>query len=148
MKLQEILLAKGRTVYSISPEATLQDVVEMLVERRIGSLLICRPSSASGEDELVGIITERDILLACRTGSRALRDVKASEAMTTTLVTGSPDDEVELVMGLMTTHHIRHLPVLYEGRLAGMISIGDVVKAQHDRLAMENQFMKDYIGKQ
>jgi CBS domain-containing protein len=146
MKLQEILLAKGRTVYSIAPEATLQDVVGALVEHRIGSLLVCRPN-ASGEEELVGIITERDILHACTTGSRALGDVKASEAMTTTLVTGSPDDEVDLVMGLMTTHRIRHLPVLCEGRVAGMISIGDVVKAQHDRLAMENQFMKDYIGK-
>ena len=62
-------------------------------------------------------------------------------------MTGTPDDEVEQVMGLMTTRRIRHLPVLFEGRLAGMISIGDVVKAQHDRLAMENQFMKDYIGR-
>lgn len=147
MKLQDILTVKGIAVYSVSPKATLQDVVETLVERRIGSLLVCQPS-ASGEDELVGIITERDILHACRTGSRALGDVKVSEAMTKGLVTGSPDDEVELAMGLMTTHRIRHLPVLSEGRLAGMISIGDVVKAQHDRLAMENQFMKDYIGKQ
>jgi CBS domain-containing protein len=147
MKLQEILLAKGSTVYSISPEATLQDVVGTLVERRVGSLLVFRPN-ASGEDEPVGIITERDILHACAAGNRALGDVKVSDAMTTTLVTGSPDDEVEMVMGLMTTHRIRHLPVLCEGRLAGMISIGDVVKAQHDRLAMENRFMKDYIQRQ
>ncbi len=147
MKLHEILSAKDGAVHSISPEATLQDVVGTLVEHRVGSLVVCR-SDAAGKDELVGIITERDILHACAAGRRPLAEVKVAEAMSTTLVTGAPDDEVESIMGLMTTHRIRHLPVLVEGRLAGMISIGDVVKAQHDRLAMENRFMKDYIGSQ
>jgi CBS domain-containing protein len=73
--------------------------------------------------------------------------VRVAEAMTANLVTGTPDDEVESVMGLMTSRRIRHLPILVEGRLAGIISIGDVVKAQHDRLIMENQFMQDYIGR-
>ena len=147
MKLHEILSAKGSTVHSISPEATLQDAVRALVEHRIGSLVVCRPDAA-GKDELLGIITERDILHACVAGSRPLVEVKVVEAMSSSLVTGAPDDEVEAVMGLMTTRRIRHLPVVCEGRLAGMISIGDVVKAQHDRLAMENRFMKDYIGSQ
>jgi CBS domain-containing protein len=144
MKLRDILGVKGSTVRSISPEATLQDVVRALVEHRIGSLVVCRTDAASNE-ELVGIITERDILHSCVAGSRPLGEVTVAEAMSTALVTGTPDDEVEVVMGLMTTRRIRHLPVLHEGRLAGMISIGDVVKAQHDNLAMENQFMKDYI---
>jgi CBS domain-containing protein len=147
MKLQEILSAKGSAVQSISPEATLQDVVQRLVENRIGSLVVCR-ADAAGKDELMGIITERDILHCCVAGSRPLAEVKVAEAMTTVLVTGAPDDELEQAMGLMTARRIRHLPVLCEGRLAGMISIGDVVKAQHDRLAMENRFMKDYIGNQ
>jgi CBS domain-containing protein len=145
MKLQEILMVKGTVVYSIAPDATLQDVVRTLVEHRIGSLLVCG-TDALGREELLGIITERDILYCCVAGSRPLSQVKVDEAMSTTLITGTPDDEVEHVMGLMTTHRIRHLPVLCEGRLAGMISIGDVVKAQHDRLAMENRFMKDYIA--
>ena len=114
----------------------------------IASVRRSPPMDAAGKDELVGIITERDILHACGAGRRPLAEVKVAEAMSTTLVTGAPDDEVESIMGLMTTHRIRHLPVLVEGRLAGMISIGDVVKAQHDRLAMENRFMKDYIGSQ
>jgi CBS domain-containing protein len=147
MKLYDILAIKGSTVHSISPEATLQDVVRALVEHRIGSLVVCRPD-AMGREELLGIITERDILHACVAGSRPLLEVKVVDMMTSSLVTGTPDDEVEVVMGLMTTRRIRHLPVLTEGRLAGMISIGDVVKAQHDRLAMENRFMKDYIGGQ
>ncbi len=147
MKLQEILMVKGSTVYTISPETTLQEVVGTLVEHRIGALVVCR-GDATGGEELLGIVTERDILHWCGVGSRPLSEVTAGEAMCSTLITGTPDDEVERVMGLMTTHRIRHLPVLCEGRLAGMISIGDVVKAQHDRLAMENRFMKDYIGGQ
>jgi CBS domain-containing protein len=147
MKLQEILSAKGGAVQTITPEATLQEVVQTLVEHRIGSLVVCRPNAA-GKEEPVGIITERDILHACVAGSKPLAEVRAVEAMSTSLVTGSPEDDVEQVMGLMTTRRIRHLPVLVEGRLAGIISIGDVVKAQHDRLAMENRFMKDYIGNQ
>ena len=65
--------------------------------------------------------------------------------MSTKVITGTPADIVENVMGLMTKNRIRHLPVVVEGRLVGMVSIGDVVKAQHDRLAMENQALKDYI---
>jgi CBS domain-containing protein len=146
MRLREILHAKGEAVFFIAPDATLQDVVRTLIEHRVGSLLVLESGTTTAV-ELLGIITERDILHACAAGSRPLTEVRVSEVMSTALVTGTPDDEVEEVMGLMTTRRIRHLPVIAEGRLVGMISIGDVVKAQHDSLAMENQFMKDYIGR-
>jgi CBS domain-containing protein len=146
MKLQEILCTKSGEVQSISPKATLMDVAQTLVEKRIGSLVVFL-SDSTGKQELAGIITERDILYACA-GDRPLAEITVGQAMSKELVTGKPDDEVEQVMGLMTTRRIRHLPVLADGRLAGIISIGDVVKAQHDQLAMENQFMKDYIGRQ
>ena len=144
MKLQDILSVKGTTVHSISGEATLQDVVARLMEHRIGSLVVLQ-ADAAGQENLVGIITDRDILYASMAGKRPLGEVTVAEVMSTTLVTATPDDEVEDIMGLMTTRRIRHLPVLCEGRLAGIISIGDVVKAQHDRLALENRFLKDYI---
>ena len=144
MKIDNILTVKGTTVQTISPEAFLQEVVTELIEKRIGALVVCR-RDAAGNEELSGIITDRDILYASATGRRPLDEVKVAEVMTTALVTCTPEDEVEQVMGLMTNRRIRHLPVLVEGRLAGIISIGDVVKAQHDRLAMENRFMKDYI---
>jgi len=143
MTLQDILLAKGGTVYTIAPEETLAEVVRRLVEHRIGSLLVCRQDRS--ENRLLGIITERDILYFCARGRSTLSDTKVSDVMSRDLITGSPSDAVEQIMGLMTTKRIRHLPVLSEGRLVGMVSIGDVVKAQHDRLAMENRFMKDYI---
>ena len=147
MNLQEILGVKGSVVHTISPDTTLQDVVTTLIEHRVGSLLVRRPD-AEGQEGLLGIITERDILYASVAGSRPLAEVKACEAMSANLITGTPEDDLEAVMGLMTTHRIRHLPVLCGGRLVGIVSIGDVVKAHHDRLAMENRFMKDYIGNQ
>ena len=65
--------------------------------------------------------------------------------MTTDVITGHPDDLVETTMGLMTKNRIRHLPLLEEGKLAGLVSIGDVVKAQYDQMTIENRFLKDYI---
>ena len=78
-------------------------------------------------------------------GACRLMDTKVVDVMTTEVITGSPGDTVEQIMGLMTNKRIRHLPVLSEGRLLGIVSIGDLVKAQLDDLATENRFMKDYI---
>jgi CBS domain-containing protein len=146
MVLREILHAKGGKVYTIDPEATLDEVVRRLVEHNIGSLVVCghRVDTAEAAD-LLGIITERDILRACASERGSLAGTLVREAMSTRLITGTPDSPVEEIMGLMTDNRIRHLPVLAEGRLCGIVSIGDVVKAQHDRLAMENRFMQDYI---
>jgi CBS domain-containing protein len=142
--LQDILSVKGSATYTIAPEATLAEVVRRLVEHRVGSLLVCRQDRPE-ESRLVGIVTERDILYFCARAESSLSEATVAEVMTTDLITAAPGDAVEQIMGLMTTKRIRHLPVLSEGRLVGMVSIGDVVKAQHDRLAMENRFMKDYI---
>jgi CBS domain-containing protein len=144
MTLQDILSVKGDIVFTATPETTLKDIVRTLVDRNVGSLVVCRQDEA-GEDQLVGIITERDLLHCCAAGKYALEKVTVAEVMTTDLITGSPSDAVEKIMGLMTKNRIRHLPILSGGRLVGIVSIGDVVKAQHNRLAMENRFMKDYI---
>ncbi len=143
MTLHDILKSKGTSVHVISPESTLGDVVKELVRHRIGSLLVCDRDPESGE-QVRGIITERDILYACAAG-KPLGEVKVAEVMTRELITGSPNETLEDAMGLMTKHRIRHLPVLAKGRLVGMVSIGDVVKAEHHVLAMENHFMRDYI---
>jgi CBS domain-containing protein len=144
MLLQDILAVKGSVVHFLGPEARLDEVARTLVEHKIGALLICRPR-ASGEPEILGIITERDILYHCAQGDLPLSAVSVAKVMTTALITAQPTDPVEQVMGLMTTHRIRHIPVLHEGKLLGIISIGDIVKAQHDQLALENRFMKNYI---
>ena len=139
MNLREILSVKGRTVHTIGPRATLADVVRMLVELNCGSLVVC------DGDAMVGIITERDILKTVAARPKPLEEISVEERMTRDALTAVPEDEVEDVMGLMTQRRIRHLPVLEDGKLAGIISIGDVVKAHHDRLCMENEYLMHYI---
>jgi CBS domain-containing protein len=130
-------------------------VVERLIEHGIGSLVVCE-SDEAGEDRLIGIVTDRDLFLAhagkkCHgshkttAGQCPWMSCTVAELMTAPAITATPEDSVEQVMGLMTTKRIRHLPVVAEGRMVGLVSIGDVVKAQHDHLAMENRYMKDYI---
>jgi CBS domain-containing protein len=119
-------------------------VAKRLVEHKIGALLVAR-QGPSGEQELLGIVTERDILYHCAKSNLPLGEVEVTTVMSSPLITASPGDSIDQVMGLMTDKRIRHVPVLSEGCLIGIISIGDLVKAQHDKLAMENRFMKDYI---
>lgn len=143
MTLKEILDRKGATVHRIGRDATLTEAVHVLVEHNVGSLVVCEPE---GEGERpVGIITERDILHLCASGRCKLAAMTVGDVMSTDLFTASPDERVEDIMGVMTKKRFRHVPICVEGRLVGLISIGDVVKSQHDRLAMENKFMKDYI---
>ena len=139
MKLQEILRVKGTGVHKIGPEASLAEVVQRLVEYGCGSLLVC------DGDRMVGIITERDILRACAAKAAPLEEIQVTVHMTVEVVTGSPGDDVSDIMGLMTSKRIRHLPIMEDAKLAGMISIGDVVKAQHAHLSVENQYLKEYI---
>lgn len=145
MTLYDILKVKGTTVYTIGLDATLQEVAEELTRRKVGALVVCDRDALAGE-RLAGIISERDLLRVFASRRGPLESLKVRDVMTTQLVTASPNDSVEQVMGLMTDRRIRHLPVLSDDRLVGMVSIGDVVKAQHDRLAMENHFMKNYIA--
>ncbi|HEV3340738.1 MAG TPA: CBS domain-containing protein [Pirellulales bacterium] len=146
MNLQEILRRKGSQVHSISPDATLDDVVQKLVDCNCGSLVVSeQPSDGRGRSRLIGIVTERDILRACASRRGSLDQIKVRDAMSQDLITGSPNDSIEDTMGLMTERRIRHLPILVDDQLAGLISIGDVVKAHHDEVAMENHYLKSYI---
>jgi CBS domain-containing protein len=144
MLLQDILAVKGTAVFTTTPQTTLADVVRQMVDHRVGSMLVCERDVNQGE-RLVGIITERD-MLRCFAGGRCdLTKLTVAEVMTTRLITANPDDSVTDLMGVMTTHRIRHVPVLRDERLVGMVSIGDLLKAQHDHLIAENQFMREYI---
>jgi CBS domain-containing protein len=139
MKLQEILRNKGTEVYTIWPTATLQDVVDLLVEHNCGSLLVL------DKGRLRGIITERDILRAAARIKGPLCDHLVRDHMTEDLLVAQPDDKIPEVMGWMTEHRVRHLPVVQDEQLMGVVSIGDIVKAQHHQLSMENHYLKNYI---
>lgn len=144
MNLRQILHAKGSMVHTIRPDATLADVVQKLVKHNCGSLVVC-DTECEQNRHLLGIITERDILRACAAGGRPLESTLVRDVMTRDMVVGSPDDTVEDTMGVMTHHRIRHLPVVEGGHLQGLISIGDVVKIQHDQLSLENHYLKSYL---
>lgn len=139
MLLSEILGVKGRLVHTCGPDDVLADVIDLLVGHNIGSLVVLDAG------DMVGIITERDILRASATARGALDFVKVSQRMTRCPIVASPHDEATDVMGVMTERRIRHLPVFERGQLVGIISIGDLVKAQHDELRRENHYLKSYI---
>ena len=142
MTLREILQSKGSNVHTISPQASLDDVVQKLVACNCGSLVVCDTDGG----RMLGIITERDILRACAKHSgQPLAALRVGDAMTRDLATGTLNDSVEATMGLMTERRIRHLPIIEDGRLAGLVSIGDVVKIQYEQLSMENHYLKNYI---
>ncbi len=144
MHLFDILKSKGSAVHTVLPDATLEEATRAMVQRNIGALLVCERDLTEGE-RVVGIITERDILRFSASGKGPLSEHRVSDIMTTHVVTGAPSDPVEETMGMMTKHRIRHMPVLSEGRLVGLVSIGDLVKNQIEQLAMENHFLKRYI---
>jgi len=139
MVVKDILRFKGTEVCVTSPDAKLSDVVEELVSRNIGSLVVISNTS------MVGIITERDILRALVSDKAPLDLRDVASVMSINLITTSPKGRLEDAMGLMTENHIRHLPVVDQGKLCGMISIGDIVKAHRDQLDMENKQMRSYI---
>ena len=145
------MCVKGTAVYTTPPETTLAEAVRDMVEHKVGALLVCQRDVTEGE-RLVGIITERDLLRCFASGkcgfasdACGLAHITVAEVMTTELFTAKPSDLVVDWMGVMTNRRIRHVPVLVEGRLVGMVSIGDLMKAQHDLLAVENRYMRDYI---
>jgi CBS domain-containing protein len=139
MQLRDILLHKGRRVFSCSPSDPLSQAVGTLVEHNIGSLVVL------DDERMVGILTERDILRASAAGGGSVAMQTVEQRMTRDPVIGSLDDDIAHVMGLMTDHRIRHLPVVDGEELVGIISIGDIVKAQHAELCQENHYLKAYI---
>ena len=120
--VRQLLQVKGSRVFDIHPQATVYEALERMAQHDVGALLVLE------EGQLVGIFSERDYARKIILMGRASRDTPVHEVMTTDLVTVSPEATVGECMALMTQHRIRHLPVMEGGRLAGVISIGDVVK--------------------
>ena len=146
MQVQDILAVKGTRVFTVFPEVTLADLVRQMVEHNIGAMLVCQRDVDLGE-RMVGIVSERDMLRYVATGECDLKHMTVGEIMTTGLITARPADSAADVMGMMTTHRIRHVPIMNGERLVGLVSIGDLLKAQHDHLVAENEFMREYIQK-
>lgn len=141
MNVESILKMKGSDVVTVAPDAGVMDTVEMLRARKIGAVVV----SADGR-AVDGILSERDVVRAIGARGKAALDGPVSAIMTGTVVTCRRGDSVEAVMGQMTEGRFRHLPVVEDGALAGMISIGDVVKARLEELAAEAEQLKEFIA--
>ncbi|WP_319413579.1 CBS domain-containing protein [uncultured Cohaesibacter sp.] len=140
MTIATILNQKGRAVFKSEPETTLIDAVKMLRDNGVGAILI-----AKGET-LCGILSERDIVraLSHHGGSALLRP--ASEFMTSKVITCSEDETIASVMARMTSGRFRHMPVLKDDKIAGLVSIGDVVKFRIEETEREAEDMRAYIA--
>ncbi|MCU1354322.1 MAG: hypothetical protein JWM05_3531 [Acidimicrobiales bacterium] len=141
MQVSVLLQAKGSTVVMVSPEATTAEVAATLTEHRIGAVVV----SADGT-HIDGVLSERDIVRALAARGAPALDEPASRIMTAEVLTCEPDTTVEQVMALMTENRVRHVPVLVDGELAGLISIGDVVKDRISVLESETEALQSYIS--
>ncbi len=140
MKVKDVLHQKGSQVYSIGPDRTVREAIRELVDRPIGALLVTEGS------DILGIITERDILREAGKHAGRLDQRKVRDAMTADLVVGVLEDDVNYVMQIMTRNKVRHLPIVEGRELKGMISIGDVVWASLTETEFENRTLKEYIA--
>jgi CBS domain-containing protein len=140
MIVKSILSAKGSDVISIEPTATLETGVAMLAKHRIGALLVFGP-----DRRVIGILSERDIVrVLAERGAAALKE-PLSQVMTRNVVTCSQSDSVGVLMERMTTGRFRHLPVVEQDQVIGLVSIGDVVKHRLQEIEEEAGALRDYI---
>jgi CBS domain-containing protein len=141
MNVETILRSKGRAVAVIGPETTVADAVAALCDGNIGALVVS--DDGAGVD---GIISERDIVHALWRWGAELLDATVAEVMTRPVVTCAPGDTVADLMAEMTNRRIRHLPVVEDGRLCGIVSIGDLVKSRLDEIEYEARALRSFIA--
>jgi len=141
MSVSQILKDKGFDVATATPETSIYEVAKILSSRRIGSVVVTDPSS-----RLIGIVTERDIIRAlAKSGEGCLRDT-IQTIMTKDVTTCGEHDPVTELMGIMTTGRFRHIPVVENDQLIGIVSIGDVVKSRIAEVEMEATALKTYVA--
>ena len=141
MTVRAILSRKGRDVVTIAPTANLSDAVRMLAERRIGAVIVTGP-----DDRVAGILSERDIVRALSGRGPAALDDNVAAVMTRKVTTCTEADTIAAIMERMTAGKFRHLPVMDQGRLTGVISIGDVVKLRLEEIEGETNALREYIA--
>jgi CBS domain-containing protein len=138
--VSEILRGKGTDVLKIDASATVFDAIKKIVDKNVGSILVTEG------DEVVGIMTERDYLRKIAVLGRTSHETLVSEIMTAPLVYVTPETTIEESMAIMTDRRIRHLPVVEDEDVVGIISIGDLVKFQSREQSFQIQYLTDYIS--
>ena len=141
MTVASILSEKGREVVTTSPDTRLAQIVETLAARGIGAMVV-----VEGDGTVCGIISERDIVREVADHGVSVLDEPVSACMTRKVVSCGENDTIHHVMTVMTRHRFRHMPVVASGRLAGIISIGDVVKRRMDQMERDAEELRNYIA--
>ena len=134
-KVEKLLANKGHDVWQISPEDSVYNAIQLMEEKEIGALVVILNNT------LIGIISERDYARKVILKSRSSKETRVKEIMTRQVYYTFPDQDIEECLAIMTRYHVRHLPVLQDGKIAGMISIGDVVR----EIISEQQFMIEQL---
>ncbi len=140
MKVADLLKDKGKSVITITPDEPIFTAMGKLIENQIGSLVVI-----DAEKKLVGIISERDIMRAAYSDLEKLKSKKVSQLMSTNIIIGIPEDDVDYIMGIMTQNRIRHLPIVTKDGIVGIISIGDIVKYQLKEFQVKNRYLEEYM---
>jgi len=140
MRITDVLRRKGDSVATISPDQTVRDLLELLAVNKVGALVV-----SAGDGVVDGIVSERDVVRRLHTDGPAVLDDRVSSIMTTEVHTCVPEDSLEDLMVTMTQRRFRHVPVLVDGRLGGIVSIGDVVKNRLEELQSERDQLTAYI---
>jgi CBS domain-containing protein len=139
VKVEDLLARKPRALYAIGPDQPVLEAIRMMAEHGIGAVLVLRDGA------ITGIVSERDYARKVVLRGRASNDTPVGEIMSSPVVTVAPRDDLDHCMRLMTERRIRHLPVVAEGRVVGMLSIGDLVKAVIDEQRRTIEQLEAYI---
>ena len=140
--VKDVLYAKSQNIFTIDEHKSIADAITQMMERAVGSLIV------TTDGVPVGMFTERDVLKVWKgePGEFKFKDIPVSKGMTKDPIVVSPKDDNDYIMSIMTKNRIRHLPVVEDNQVVGMISIRDVVRAQVTNLKVENHYLKDYIS--
>jgi CBS domain-containing protein len=139
VRIADVLKNKGAAVQTVAPDMTVGDLLDGLVTRNIGAMVVVGPGGP------VGIVSERDVVRKLHEFGVDLLGRSVEEIMTTQVITCKPTDSVDSLSALMTTNRVRHVPVVENGRLAGIVSIGDVVKTRMEELQTQQEQLEAYI---
>jgi len=140
MKVRDLLDSKGKDIVSIDVNSSVDDAIRSMNTRKISAIMVTE------QGKTVGIFTERDVVRSYITsGGKSFKEAKVSDAMVTNLIVAVPDDELNDISSIMVEKNIRHLPVLDNGRVIGMLSIRDIIQTQVKKLTSEIHYLRDYI---
>ena len=141
MKVKDLLASKGKDIVSIDENSSVEDAIRSMHTRKISAIMV------TADGRTVGIFTERDVVrcyLSC--GGKSFKEIKIKEAMVSDLIVAVPEDDLNDVASIMMEKNIRHLPVIENHRVIGMLSVRDIIQTQVKKLTSEIHHLKDYIA--